>query len=104
MDFAEIYDCFTWAVIYQLEGYGFCKPGEGGSFVEGGERIAIGGELPVNTHGGHLSEGYFNGMNHLVEAVQQLRDQAGVRQVKDAEIGLVTGHMASIASALILHK
>lgn len=104
IDFAEIYDCFTFAVIYQIEGYGFCKKGEGGPFVEGGTRIAIGGELPVNTHGGQLSEGYFWAMNHLVEATQQLRHQAGERQVKNAEIGLVTGHTAAVASAVILHN
>ncbi len=90
VDFAQIYDPFSFQVIQQIEEMGFCKRGEGGAFVEGG-RIELGGELPVNTHGGLLSEAHILGMNHFIEAVVQLRGEAGERQVKNAEIGVVTG-------------
>ncbi|MDP6564530.1 MAG: thiolase family protein [Alphaproteobacteria bacterium] len=91
IDVAEVYDCFTYTVLCQLEDLGFCQKGEGGDFVSGG-RIALGGELPINTHGGLLSQSHIIGMNHVCELVKQLRGDGGKAQVADAEIGLVTGY------------
>ncbi len=91
VDVALLYDCFTIVVLMQLEAYGFCAPGEAGEFVAGG-RIGPGGTLAVNPSGGLLAEGYGGGMLHVVEAVRQLRGEAGLRQVPDAQVALVSGH------------
>jgi acetyl-CoA acetyltransferase len=93
IDVAELYDCFTPVVIIELEDLGFCPKGEGGRFVEGG-RIELGGELPINTHGGLLSHchpGHPGSMFSITEAVRQLRGECGPRQVTDAKIALVHG-------------
>jgi len=103
VDLAEIYDCFTYSIVMQLEGFGFCKEGEGGPFAGGG-RIARDGPLPVNTHGGLLSEAYIHGFNHVVEAVEQLRGQSGPRQVEGAEVALTTAGAMTCGSAMVLHN
>lgn len=106
IDVAQLYDCFTYSVLVQLEDYGFCAKGEGGAFVESGA-TARDGTLPVNTHGGFLSEGYVHGLNHVYECVSQLRGEAGARQIEGAAVGLSTaqpGYIAGNASALVLRS
>jgi len=90
MQFAQLYDGFTWITLASLEALGFCKLGEGGGFVEDG-RIELGGALPVNTAGGLVSEAHCSGVNHVLEAVRQLRHEVEQeRQVPDCEVGVVT--------------
>jgi acetyl-CoA acetyltransferase len=102
IDVALLYDHFTSMVVMQLEDYGFCGKGEGGAFVESGAIRFGSGQIPVNTHGGQLSEAYIIGMTHILEAVEQLRGTA-INQVSGAELALVTGGPASIpVSGLIL--
>jgi len=106
IDVAELYDCFTYTVLVQLEDYGFCRKGEAGELVASGA-TRLGGRLPVNTHGGFLSEGYVHGLNHVCEAVSQLRGDAGARQVEGAELALSTaqpGYVSGNTSALVLRR
>ena len=91
IDTAQFYDPFTISIIMQLEHYGFCKPGQGGPFVaEGG--IALDGAIPSNTGGGQISGFYAAGFTPLIEAMKQLRGEAGATQVKDARLALTSGH------------
>ncbi len=95
IDVAQFYDAFTINIIDQLSGYGFCKRGEEGAFIEEGN-IRIGGLLPCNTSGTELSWGYMHIWTHFLEAIRQLRGEGGETQVKDAEICLVTGGLSAI--------
>jgi acetyl-CoA acetyltransferase len=105
IDVLWLYDATTFTVIAQLEELGFCKPGEGGPFVENG-RLSISGKLPTNTSGGMLSEVYVQGWTGFPEVVRQLRGECGERQVKGAEIGLVTaeGGIMNAHSTTILRR
>jgi acetyl-CoA acetyltransferase len=104
IDCAQIYDCFTYMVLTQLEDYGFCKKGEGGAFVSSGA-LKLDGALPTNTSGGQLSETHNEGMLQIVEGARQLQGIYGPdRQVKGAETCLVSGHGGNTVchSSLIL--
>ena len=103
IDVAEIYDCFTYSIVMALEGLGFCKEGEGGAFAASGA-VKPTGELPINTHGGLLSEAYIHGFNHVVEAVEQLRGESGDRQVPGARIALTTAGAMTCGSAMVLRN
>jgi len=107
VDIAELYDGFSFLTMVWLEALGFCGKGESGPFVEGGQRIAIDGELPVNTHGGQLSAGRLHGFGFIHEAVLQLRGEAGDRQVTRRgggapEVAAVANGGGPVAGALLL--
>lgn len=99
IDVVELYDAFTINPIIFLEDLGFCAKGEGGAFVAGG-RIAPGGELPVNTNGGGLSYCHpgMYGIFLLIEAVRQLRHEAGDNQVEGAQVALAHGNGGVLSS------
>lgn len=103
IDCAQLYDSFTPFVLFALEAYGFCPRGEGGRFAADGHLQWPHGRLPVNTHGGSLSEGYVQGMNHVIEAVRQVRGTSSC-QLDRVEHVLVTSSTSVPTSALILGR
>jgi acetyl-CoA acetyltransferase len=105
VDVAELYDGFSWLTMAWLEALGFCGHGESGPFIEGGKRIALEGELPVNTHGGQLSAGRHHGFGFVHEAVVQLRGEGGDRQVNAGpEVAVVANGGGPVAGAMLLTR
>ena len=104
VDVALVYDGFTFNAISWLEALGFCGFGEAMDWLDAGQRIALDGELPVNPHGGQLSEGRTHGFGFIYEAVVQLRHDAGDRQVVDAKTAVVTSGGGTPSSVLLLRR
>jgi acetyl-CoA acetyltransferase len=106
VDVAELYDGFSFLTMTWLEALGFCGKGESGPYIEGGKRIALDGELPLNTHGGQLSAGRLHGFGFIHEACLQLRGEAGDRQVpgKAVEVAAVANGGGPVAGTLLLTR
>ena len=105
IDIAELYDGFTFLTFAWLEALGLCGEGEAGSFVEGGERIALDGSLPLNTYGGQLSAGRMHGYWVLHEACVQLRGEGGKRQVPGSPgVAVVSAGGGPIAGCMLLTR
>jgi acetyl-CoA acetyltransferase len=104
VDLALVYDGFTFNAISWIEALGFCGFGEAYDWLNGGSRIALDGDLPVNPHGGQLSEGRTHGFGFVYEAVQQLRHEAGARQVRDARTAVVTSGGGVPSGVLLLQR
>lgn len=102
---AELYDGFSFLCLNWIEQLGFCSKGEGGSFVEGGERIALEGEIPVNTNGGQLSEGRAHGFGFMHEACIQLWGEGEQRQVpKSPQVAVVSSGGGTLATCFLLTR
>lgn len=105
VDTVQLYDGFSFLTITWLEALGFCGIGEGGRFIEGGKRIALDGELPLNTFGGQLGAGRLHGFGFAHEAVVQLRGQGGERQIKgDPRVAVAASGGGPLATALLLTR
>lgn len=104
VDVAELYDGFTIFTLLWLEALGFCDRGESGGFVEGGKRIALDGDLPLNPTGGQLSAGRLHGWGFVADAVAQIRGEAGPSQVPDVEVASIGVGGGTIAGSLLLTK
>lgn len=103
IDVAQFYDAFSSEIPMQLEALGYVGKGEGVDFIKGGHRIRPDGDLPINTSGGLMSEGYIHGLNLIAEGVRQIRGTS-TSQIKDAELSLVTGGPGVPTSGLILRR
>jgi acetyl-CoA acetyltransferase len=103
VDVAAIYDGFSFLALMWLEALGFCEIGEGGAYLEGGKRIALDGELPINPHGGQLSSGRMHGWGYVPEMCTQLWGEGGERQVAGSpEVALVAcGGGVGVSAALL---
>lgn len=105
VDVVELYDGFTFLTLSWLEQLGFCGIGEGGPFVEGGHRIALDGELPLNTQGGQLSGGRLHGYGFLHEACVQLWGEGGARQVPgDPRVAVAAAGGGPTTGCLLLSR
>ena len=104
VDLALLYDGFTFNAVSWLEALGFCELRGAQDWIDGGRRIALDGDLPVNPHGGQLSEGRTHGFGFLYEAVTQLRGDAGERQVADARTAVVTSGGGTPSGVLLLQR
>ena len=104
VDLALLYDGFTFNAISWLEALGFCGIGEAKDWLDGGTRIALDGDLPVNPHGGQLSEGRTHGFGFIYEAMAQLRGDAGERQVADARTAVVTSGGGTPSGVMLLRS
>lgn len=104
VDVALVYDGFTFNAVSWLEGLGFCGLGEAKDWIDGGRTIALDGKLPVNPHGGQLSEGRTHGFGFIHEAVVQLRHDAGERQVPGARTAVVTTGGGTPSGVLLLRR
>jgi acetyl-CoA acetyltransferase/uncharacterized OB-fold protein len=104
VDLALIYDGFTFNAISWIEALGFCGIGEAYDWLDGGRRIALDGDLPVNPHGGQLSEGRTHGFGFVYEAMAQLRGDAGDRQVAGARTAVVTSGGGTPSGVLLLRN
>jgi acetyl-CoA acetyltransferase len=104
VDVALLYDGFSFNCLSWIEALGFCGIGEGKDFVDGGARIALDGELPLNPHGGQLSAGRTHGYGFVHEAAVQLRGEAGVRQVHGARCAVVSTGGGTPGGCLLLRS
>jgi acetyl-CoA acetyltransferase len=105
VDTVQLYDGFSFNAITWLEGLGFCDVGDGGRFIEGGKRIALDGELPLNTFGGQIGGGRLHGFGFALEAVVQLRGKGGARQIPGSpRIAVCTSGGGPLATALLLAR